>query len=334
MLFVLSRRSNIGGILPPPPGITPNFVDPPSRATELIVAQVVFTLLSTVIVAIRVYTALAITRNRWKEEYVIVISWVSPPVSLLFHEPTLPGWIGSYNSGPSQMFAVVFSVMMCYSTRYGYGRHAWDIPFALINNKLFKVLALTATPYGMSIMLAKVAILLFYLRFVTSWKWIYACRPLQKYWDFTITDGSCLNWQEITIFSGAMNSLTDFIILVLPLALLRDLKSFPMVQRIGVMLIMMTGGFVLVISVVRAKITSHSLRYTDLTWESIPETILWIAEMHLAVVCACLPVLKPFIMRFAPKCCGEGRNRPQRLEQVSFQEINNQPARILEAHTA
>ena len=117
----------------------------------------------------------------------------------------------------------------------------------------------------MSIMLTKIAILLYFLRLITwsralqitvyslitivviysivaSWKWVYACRPLQKYWDFTITDCSCLNWQGITIFSGAMNSLTDFIILILPFALLRGLKSLPMVERIGVMLIMMTGG--------------------------------------------------------------------------------------------
>ncbi len=28
---------------------------------------------------------------------------------------------------------------------------------------------------------------------VTSFKWLYACRPLEKYWDLTVTGGSCIH---------------------------------------------------------------------------------------------------------------------------------------------
>lgn len=113
-------------------------------------------------------------------------------------------------------------------------------------------------------MLTKLSILVFYLRFVVesaklrgiiyatmvitilysiiaSFVWVYACQPLEKYWDLTITDGSCINFLKVTIFSGVMNTVTDAIILLLPIMILWGL-SMPKRQKIGVIMIMMTGG--------------------------------------------------------------------------------------------
>lgn len=129
---------------------------------------------------------------------------------------------------------------------------------------LFQAGMITGTFYGMSIMLTKLSILTFYLKFVlpgtplritiyitmavvvlysfiTSFVWVYACQPLEKFWDLTITEGTCVNFLKITVFSGAMNVLTDIIILVLPLAILRDLR-LPFRQKIIIMGIMATGG--------------------------------------------------------------------------------------------
>jgi hypothetical protein len=176
--------------------------------------------------------------------------------------------------------------------------------------------AITGTFYGMSIMLTKLSILAFYLRFViasaklrgviyvtivltilysliASFVWVYACQPLEKYWDLTITDGSCINFLKVTIFSGVMNTATDAIILLLPIAILRGLRLEKR-QKLGVMMIMMTGGLwvfnllaarlnadaqhrVLGISVVRLKATVDSLSYQDLTWDSVPGTAWWSA---------------------------------------------------------
>jgi hypothetical protein len=85
--------------------------------------------------------------------------------------------------------------------------------------------------YGMFIMLTKLSILTFYLKFVlagtplritiyftmavvvvysviASFVWVWACQPLEKYWDLTITEGTCVNFEKITVFSGVMNFLS------------------------------------------------------------------------------------------------------------------------------
>ncbi|KAH7141666.1 hypothetical protein EDB81DRAFT_797473, partial [Dactylonectria macrodidyma] len=227
----------------------------------------------------------------------------------------------------SWIFALVSSVLTCSLTQYGFGRHSWDVPFATFNNNGMKIGAISGTFYGMSIMLTKLSILCFYLTFATasrlrpllysimalvvlysltaSFEWIYACQPIEKYWDYTITAGHCINWLKVTIFSGIMNAITDFIILLIPIGLLRHLR-LPMCQKIGVLLIMATGGFVLVISIVRAKMNIDSLEWKDFTWDSVTIAVLWMVEMDLAIVCACLPAVKPFLQRHGPKLIGSG----------------------------
>lgn len=76
---------------------------------------------------------------------------------------------------------------------------------------------------------------------VASFVWVYACRPLEKWWDLTITSGSCINWLKIPIFSGAMNTATDAVILFLPALILRDVQ-LPKKQKVGVIIVLMTGG--------------------------------------------------------------------------------------------
>ncbi|KAM5357046.1 hypothetical protein ACJZ2D_016671 [Fusarium nematophilum] len=193
-------------------------------------------------------------------------------------------------------------------------------------------------------MMTKLSILAFYLRFVitsgklrgiiyatmvltilysiiASFVWVFACRPLEKSWDLTITDGSCIDSLKITVFSGVMNTVTDAVILFLPIAILQGLR-LPRRQKVGVMMVMMTGGLwvskllyggvmlthgiprVLGVSIVRLHATVDALSIQDLTWDTVPEGAWWTVEVHLALICASLASLKPFLRRFLPHVVG------------------------------
>lgn len=128
----------------------------------------------------------------------------------------------------------------------------------------FQVGAISGSFFGLSIMLTKLSILALFIRFVhsggklkttmhimmvvivlytsiASFDWVYSCRPLQKYWDLSITSGSCIYWLQISIFSCVMNTATDIGILILPPLMLRNLHV-PRKQKIGVIIVLMTGG--------------------------------------------------------------------------------------------
>jgi len=76
---------------------------------------------------------------------------------------------------------------------------------------------------------------------IGSFEWLFACRPVEKFWDLTITGGSCIDILKFNIFSGAMNAITDAIILVLPAFVVRKMH-LPTWEKLGVGIILMTGG--------------------------------------------------------------------------------------------
>jgi hypothetical protein len=163
-------------------------------------------------------------------------------------------------------------------------------------------------------MFSKVSILVLFLRFlpqrpkktiyatiavvvlyslIGSFYWLFACRPLEKFWDLSITHGSCIAWFKINIFSGVMNTATDIFILLLPIFMLRKVR-LPKREWIGLVLVMMTGGLyvatrvrlemeyadmrnsVLVISIIRLKTTVDMDPNPDITWEYVDNGIWWL----------------------------------------------------------
>ncbi|KAF2179953.1 hypothetical protein K469DRAFT_673473 [Zopfia rhizophila CBS 207.26] len=217
-----------------------------------------------------------------------------------------------------------YSISCSFITKYGLGRHVWDIPFSVLNPNYVKVSTITQTFYGTSIMFTKLSILTLFLRFIPkgklratvyttivvvviyslllSFQWVYRCRPLEKHWDLAVTRGSCVDWLKINIFSGVMNTITDAIILVLPILILRNIR-IPIRQKIGVMVVLMTGGLVSAISIIRLKLIVDSVSNADFTWD-VSQIVWWSIEVHIAIVCACLPAGKPFLRRHFPKFIG------------------------------
>ncbi|PVH94206.1 hypothetical protein DM02DRAFT_693663, partial [Periconia macrospinosa] len=203
----------------------------------------------------------------------------------------------------------------------GLGRHLWDVPFSTFNVKFLKFGAICLTFYGLSIMFSKISILVLFLRslpqkpkkaiyttiivvvvysLIGSFHWLFACQPLQKFWDLNITHGSCIEWSKMNIFSGVMNTATDTVILLLPIFMLRKVR-LPRWERIGLVLAMMTGGLAASCSsVIRLEATIDMAANSDITWAYVRNGIWWMIEMHIAIVCACLPIWRAFLRKHFP----------------------------------
>ncbi|KAH8707469.1 hypothetical protein GQ44DRAFT_763647 [Phaeosphaeriaceae sp. PMI808] len=182
-----------------------------------------------------------------------------------------------------------------------------SIMFTKLSILHFYLRFLLARPHLRKIVYAVMVIVVIY-SFVTSFDWLYVCRPLEKYWDLTITEGSCVNVYKFTVLNGVMNVVTDAIILLFPLAILRDLQNLAYQEKVAVTGIMMTGGLVVGISIIRAKMNIDMLDITDITWDAARMTMLWrrsytdeflrMAEMDISIICACLVSLKPFLQKY------------------------------------
>jgi hypothetical protein len=61
--LVLLRREELIGVIPPPSGVTPNFVDPPSLKNRIVITSIVCSIISAVFVTLRLYATGIIIRT-------------------------------------------------------------------------------------------------------------------------------------------------------------------------------------------------------------------------------------------------------------------------------
>ncbi|KAL8941753.1 MAG: hypothetical protein Q9211_001682 [Gyalolechia sp. 1 TL-2023] len=117
-----------------------------------------------------------------------------------------------------------------------------------------------------------------------------ASTPVNSFWDVG-GPRHCIDIDRLFIVSGSLNVVLDFIIFALPLPLLWRL-SISFNQKLVLTAIFTVAGFVVIVSIVRVVVLSR-IGGTDLTWDYINGGIWTETEPSVAVMCACLPSLRP-----------------------------------------
>ena len=117
--------------------------------------------------------------------------------------------------------------------------------------------------YNLATMGIKLSLCFFYLRFSISrsfhiviytvmgistiysllagFGFVWVCTPKEKYWDYSITGGSCVNVNAFFLSNACINAATDLVLLILPLFIIKDL-SLPARWKAGVAVLLMTGS--------------------------------------------------------------------------------------------
>ena len=107
---------------------------------------------------------------------------------------------------------------------------------------MFQYLRIDSIIYGISLFFIKLSILLQYLDIfrptkktsfmywgphsliwinlalytISSFLEIFPCNPIAKFWDLSITNGSCIDYLALNIVTSSINSVSDLCILALP----------------------------------------------------------------------------------------------------------------------
>ncbi|ORY12436.1 hypothetical protein BCR34DRAFT_600651 [Clohesyomyces aquaticus] len=133
------------------------------------------------------------------------------------------------------------------------------------------------------------------------------CRPLSSMWTNQGGVGdNCIDLSALAMATGIINILTDVAILCLPIRPLLGLKA-PMLVRAGLIGTFLLGGCVCIASIIRTIIVGHS-PLEDTSWNLGPGAIWTVIEIHVGIVSACLPVLRPlFIKRNTHSSPGSNR---------------------------
>ena len=225
-----------------------------------------------------------------------------------------PGW-DDYTSLLAWLGLIANATLTLLQDHYGYGRHIWDMTGNSFTS-MSKLVWAQQILYNPVIFVTKLSILLLYLRVFKPSKttfialhvvlWanlafyvaatfveIFQCKPMRKTY-LPLLEGSCMNQRDSQIASGAINVISDFAILLLPMASVWKLQVYKK-GKIGLFVIFGFGLFACVASTFRLALFIRVPNKTDGTWTMYPVNLWSAAELACGIVCGCIPALPAFI---------------------------------------
>ncbi|KAF6842051.1 integral membrane protein [Colletotrichum plurivorum] len=176
---------------------------------------------------------------------------------------------------------------------HGLAYHMWDIPFETYNiwNPLYTI----------------VATILYALRIVVCYSVVYVlinifgCKPIEAGWDTTIpkAQASCVDKLTTYLTLSIANIIMDVLILLLPLPVVIPLQMGKR-QKFSLILLFGTGAFVCGVATKRTVDLPGLLSSPDYCWDAVTQFVWCFLEVNAGIVCASVPALKPFFMRYLP----------------------------------
>jgi hypothetical protein len=274
------------GVLPAPPGVTPNRENPETLANIASITIAVCIPLVTVFFALRCYVRGFVKRTWIFEDWLVAI-----------------GWAGT----------VSYCGIMRGTMAHHGGQHGWDINRQEANEAVYWF-NVAAIHYGIMIGIAKLAVLWLYRRvfspakrsmldlsiialiviiicFYTSITFvkIFECFPRERIWNKAVP-GKCVQMKYILNVSGGFNTVTDFIIMLLPVHAVWSLQISKFRKSL-VILAFTFGACAPVFATIGFVVRIRNSGNPDKTWKQ-PEILLWgAAELASGNLCVCFPEL-------------------------------------------
>ena len=144
---------------------------------------------------------------------------------------------------------------------------------------------------------------------------VFQCQPISAAWDVGLKPERCIPLLTEFICSAPVNVTTDLAIMALPIPVITSMRLPPRQKTILVMTFAL-GFFVTVVDVVRIYYLQQAIAFTPIgsssdtaamfgqiagySWNA-SLSLMWSAvEVNVGITCACIPTLKPLIIRVLP----------------------------------
>ncbi|KAH7151011.1 hypothetical protein DER46DRAFT_689705, partial [Fusarium sp. MPI-SDFR-AT-0072] len=191
--------------------------------------------------------------------------------------------------------------------RFGLGRHlAWvmqDDPKNIEN--FFKAIVANEIMYTTALACARLSLVAFFYHIfgVSSMRYflhgsyvpsIRTCWPISSFWDGT--NQNCIDLSKFYVGVAIGGIITDIGLMIIPLPYIWALKV-PLYHNILIAIMLVFGSFACFVTIIRlTKVITVDL--TDPTWGTV-DLMIWTGmEVYSAVICCCLPTMRPLIKLF------------------------------------
>ncbi|KAF9874444.1 integral membrane protein [Colletotrichum karsti] len=294
------------------PGQSPPPYTDENRAGLLIGISAAFVSAAFILVVLRVYVRAAVIKKWGPDDTLVVISFVLVMLT-----------------------GAIFSIC----TRYGLSYHVWTIPVSV--QQAGRRLTIIATLcYHCTFITIKMAFLLQFRRVFTVPKFRLICDIIFVFiccFGTAVIVSSIImavpTWNGDTfaaerydqgtwwLATSVVHLITDIVIFLLPLPLLRKLKLKRML-KVALMVSFGLGFVTTVISIIRITTLGHTFT-RDVTYDVIPALVWSEIELCCAVMCACIPTLRPLLRVIT----GHGDSRKEWSGPNSYEGENSRLTR-------
>ncbi|KAH8879185.1 hypothetical protein GQ53DRAFT_855095 [Thozetella sp. PMI_491] len=300
----------------PPPDVIlswpPPSQNPVTRGPALLITELTIMPIALVCLLLRLYVRLFVLRRSGWDDWLMVASMVCG-------------------------IGVTICVILA-SEFYGWDVHVWDLQYDQMGaGRRISIAGQTIFLFASG--LAKSSILVSYLRIapkrstfrVLTWTTLAIvvaaifvflivlwtqCSPASSYWTMYLAEQDCEPEGPPLMAQTITTVITDFIVFVLPLPTLYQLR-LPMTQRLALIVLFGMGVVVVIASAMRAYWVHHVVEETyDVTWEGFDLWIWTAVEVNLGVIAGCIPVLKPLFYPATPSTQGTSYGRSNRKSQT------------------
>ncbi|KAM7197565.1 hypothetical protein V8F33_005531 [Rhypophila sp. PSN 637] len=302
---------------PPPPEIlatwpTPNYENPESRGPSLLIIEVITLLLALLALAIRLYVKFGLLRKpRW-DDYLMIMAAVS---------------------------ATGLTISICLAnTLYKWDHHIWDLQFDdLVTAR--KVSLAAQLLYLLASTVAKISILLSYIALAVPDSTLHRasqvtivfivlsnlsifivilaqCKPVSSYWNIMKVNEDChIREGHFLMAQAGMTVIMDLLVWILPLPTLYKAR-LPFRQRLALIVLFSFGAVVVVAACLRTYwLWWAAIISWDMTWDCFDEWIWTAVEVHLGIICGCVPWCRSLV-----NLLGDKKRRQKEREQIASAE--------------
>ncbi|KAF2648199.1 hypothetical protein K491DRAFT_671022 [Lophiostoma macrostomum CBS 122681] len=283
-----SVTRNLVPAMTPPPGLVSDFVHPPNHLhTFNIVAQTVCMCVAGILFILRCYVRLGFSfrQRQWiLEDWMVCLSFIGLALYSSFMGVLMNSNAGIHQWNLTQEQAHrVFYLFWVESIMYGPFIFATKFSILLMYLRVF--VARRRSCLHTTIWICTVISASFYIALTLAKIW--QCKPIRKAYHKEMP-GHCVNVGRVLQVSGSFNTVSDAVILLLPVQMIWNLQ-LDLRKKIAVWAVLTFGAVAPVFSALGFWCRMKAAESYDMTYNN-PLILLWgTAEVSTGVICACLP---------------------------------------------
>ncbi|KAF8246192.1 hypothetical protein K440DRAFT_662286 [Wilcoxina mikolae CBS 423.85] len=133
------------------------------------------------------------------------------------------------------------------------------------------------------------------------------CDPVAIIWQPSFPIG-CINILDFNYFNATFHILTDLMLAVIPIPILKGLQINRR-KKIGLVIVFAVGALTILGTIARQVTNAIALNNMDFTWHWAPAELCTCIEVNMALICTSVPALRPLfkgLMKTTQGSSGDG----------------------------